>query len=1564
MHAPAVTMPAPPNGKRLGRARRAIAACAKAAGLSVVFGVAAVAGVLLHAGLRAPRELTIATVNDLLASSFQGEVRLHDVDVVRLDRLEGIDGEVFDPEGNRVLAIRGASVRFRAWTILRSFFIGDRTKIGLGEVSVPSAEIVLEEDDAGEIGLFRAFASRTPPSTEPSRPTEVTLGRVEIGHVWVHGRLDAVPVLDVDVDGLSGSFHAGPERTDVDVQRLYVRARGLEGLSPEGTIVARAVIPEDESEIDARAHYNGYVGEIPVVLDASLSKRTVLASIDVAETDAGAFDAIDPDRIHLGGPVRLHADIEGSLPLLLADVHAEVGDTTIGARATVGLPQSDSPAVIAARVDADHVDARLADPTAPHSDLSATIGAVAIVRDGRQFFGGFELQNEAGHVDGQSVPAATLSGAFTERSIHAQGFIAERGAPTTIHMSLEPRGSATSPSLLSFATSTVIDDLDQVERIGPLARGEATIRTEGAVDLEAKRIDLTAEASVNGMAKDGVAVASANATLRVGGTFETPTLDAELKGTGLRGYGYSFSSFDGTVSGAKDIMAVRANLTGDNRTPNIRANAQLSTGAGLTVRAPRIELERGDVKAVVTAELVRALPGGAQVKGLVVDGLGDRLTGDVSMEHKNLSIKAMTSGVDLSRVAKLVAREEDLAGRMALDIDARVRQTTANGKVVVKLDGLRARGIEGADADVALTLDGRQIRGSVTASMAPIGKLHAELQDVTVGGPILEPRAWSRATGTMVLDADVDVAELLARVPADKRPVSKTSGTIAIRGNVSRPNAASDPSVELEIVTKKLTITGPEKPKVLVDGVAIAEGPPWHLSGIDATLKASFDGATGRADLAAALRDRKGELASLKASAKPPLRRMLEDPKSIEAIVGELPIELGVEIPRRSIVDLPGELGTRPIQGEIALSGTFKGSLRAPELSLTATATNLRPRGAAACARSLDVTTDVTYDGSKGHVQLTAATGKRPVMTADATIALDSKRVASGNGPLDWNASGDVTFTKFPLEIVSVVLAKPVTGTVNGTVSVHDLHRAAWMEGKLDVRDLVIDRASVPKGELSLTMKDRAFTAGVTLEQSDGRFAATATGAMSWRDELVPVFDRQRPIDIKLAAKNFRADIIRPFVETTLSDLDGRIDTNAKIHIEPGAKDGTMDGAIVLRDGVVEVPQIGERLHGIKGSIIIKPWGTLRLDGFEARGPTGRLTASAQAVLDGLTLKSAKAKLSIPKDESMPLAIEGVPMGRAYGDILATATMSGDGKRLDVKVDVPTLEVALPQSSGNDVQKLPGDKNVSIGFHDGKKFVPIAVTKPKRPRKPSETTVVAEIHLGEHVRVTREGMLDVTLGGKVVIEDKDETRVSGEIRIVRGQLELQGKIFTIDRGVVSFVGTDPSNPMVQANAYWDAPDGTRVLAAFTGFVEEGKLTLRSDPALTEDEILALLLFGSKDGGFGASQSSDQSGIGAVGGIAGGVVTQGLNKAISGVTTRVTTRIDSSDSSGPEPQIVVQLTERIAARLGYRIGGGAPGSDPDRAEVTLDWRFFKNWRLETTVGDHGSTSVELVWRLHY
>jgi translocation and assembly module TamB len=317
---------------------------------------------------------------------------------------------------------------------------------------------------------------------------------------------------------------------------------------------------------------------------------------------------------------------------------------------------------------------------------------------------------------------------------------------------------------------------------------------------------------------------------------------------------------------------------------------------------------------------------------------------------------------------------------------------------------------------------------------------------------------------------------------------------------------------------------------------------------------------------------------------------------------------------------------------------------------------------------------------------------------------------------------------------------------------------------------------------------------------------------------------------------------------------------------------------------------------------------------------------------------------------------------------------SPNGRDTKVAVDIPRLHTQFPLSSSNKVQELDEAKDIRVGyFRRPQQFVLLPKDaddlKEEEPPPPSETgpgRTVIDVHLGSEVEIKRGTTLKVTLEGHPKIEMTDRARMSGQIRLTRGFLEVQGKRFQIERGTVTFVGDDPGNPQITVTAGWTAPDGTRVYADFVGPLKTGKVKLHSEPPRPQNEMLALIMFGTAEGSSATPYPTQQpSGATQAGTVVGGFATEGLSKGLDSLTgLEVSTKIDTTNSANPKPEIEVQIARDIAIQLGYVIGTPPPGTNPDKTLFTLDWRFTRKWSMDATFGDQGSSILDFVWRHRY
>ena len=340
----------------------------------------------------------------------------------------------------------------------------------------------------------------------------------------------------------------------------------------------------------------------------------------------------------------------------------------------------------------------------------------------------------------------------------------------------------------------------------------------------------------------------------------------------------------------------------------------------------------------------------------------------------------------------------------------------------------------------------------------------------------------------------------------------------------------------------------------------------------------------------------------------------------------------------------------------------------------------------------------------------------------------------------------------------------------------------------------------------------------------------------------------------------------------------------------------------------------------------------------------------------------------------------GLSLGQVYGSAkmnarLQPTTVKGvDGKPLNgmlVDINVPNLNAELPGIPSADVQKLERATDVKVGVIRGGRFVSLPldgtdldVETEDTDAKVASAPTVLQINVG-NVDFAVGQLAKVSVGGKPKITLGDEAVVDGQIQVKNGWVDVQGKKFTVESGVITFggEGTDPANPVVVARAGWTAQDQTHVIAEYIGPVNTGKVELRSEPPLPKSEVLSLVLFGTADG-MGSGPSSGQSGTSQAGvAVAGGAATQGLGQAVSGLTgLQAQARIDTSNTN-PRPELEVQVAKNIT--VGYQhVLGTPPVSQPDTEYGKFSWAFAAHWSLVATIGSKYSSLLDAIWRYRY
>jgi translocation and assembly module TamB len=1512
------------------------------------------AGAFAALSFEAPRAALITRVDSALAGLFRGRLRLQKLETIALSSLRA-SGSIEDPSGRTVVRFEHArvSASFPAlvWDLITSG--GVPAAITIDEVHIEHAEVWLRDDGHGVPTLAQAFDPKVPsaPSAEPTPTPRVTLRRIEIRHAWLHGALGGAPPIDADISHLLANLALERSQLLVTLERAALRARFEPyALDPLGEAKGRLEVPLDSRPLTLAARFRGQIAQTSLEARGVLTGNELSAEVTAPAVDQRTLARFSPD-LALLGTLRVAASARGTTD----DVHVGlVADGKPGHVTAQGRIRSTAELRVVATFEAERLDAAALVPSAPGSAIDAR-GSVAFTLADERMSGDFELTTVPGRVAGEQVPAITTFGTLrqhdTRISIDGDAAVAEEGAPIALAYRVElegDRGSAEAELHAAFEEPPRL-----VRQSGVRTRGD--IVAAGRVSWPGPRLSGSASAELTSLTRDTVQLGPTRVRASVDGTTTNPKLTADIRAESVRAFGHALSRVHVTLDGTPERSAVR--VVTDRGQERLDVRSVLGWGSG-AVGAESATVTYTDAEGSLLASALGAhvSAAGVQIDKVVFDGAG-HASGSFAWKNGRLLLKADTERLDAARLARIAGIKSPIrAARVSLTAALEGPPHALKGTARGDIAGIAyARVSDGALA-FELSLAEQKVSGVVNAELVPGSRVVVGLDDVALPDAS-DADAWAplgrvRANGKVDLTC---MSPLLAAIEA--LPIEDAEGSIQLDLAYARESATALPALDLRIRTHDLALIGRRADTVEIRsaGEAIAAAPTVYR-GLDFGLDLRLDTAVRRVTAHLGVYDDDGELAQVDAEAGP---WPTADMRALVAGIRTMPLEARAVVPERRIRTLPASIRPVSLRGNVSGELTFSGTLADPRVVLDARARRL---GAASeriegqRRARLSVLAHAEYERSGGKLELMGNRDSSRALAVAASWHGDLFLAAVDNEARKrLELELDATLDELDLETIPALKNRQIEGIVSGVASAKFGPNARVVNADISARPLRVGQATMDSVRVLVDLKPDKVACRVDVKGQSGSLEASLDSGMTW-----PATGFPKPsgdVNAKIAARQLRLATLWPLVSTSVNELDGRLDADLAAHVSGGRIELTGKGRVT--GGVVQIPAIGQRLDAIDASVAVDR-STLVIRDLRARGVTGALSGNARIEVDEhLGLRRATASVSIAKSQKIPVTVEGVALGDASGKV--DVEVLNRPERLAVVIRVPEFQLDVPDTGRSGVQDLARNERVRIGSRrSDAKFVALPV-QPLEVSTERTTPLDVTIELGSGVRLRRGEQLTAEVSGKLHAVVTDRPDVTGELQIRQGSLDVSGKRFEIERGTVTFSGGDPSNPQVYALARWDSPTDHAVFASYVGSAKDGKLTLRAEPPLTQDEILNLLLFGTPEGS--VSAGGGDSATSAVG-VAGGTATQGINRAISDLTNLdIQARVDTSTGDA-RPELVVPLTRRLSARVTRAIGEPAPGASPDRTFLTLELRLKRHWALSALFGDRGASALDLVWRRHY
>ncbi len=1494
------------------------------------------------------RAFVAEKVTAALSGTFKGKLVIERVGSIGWSGVDRVDARVLDPDGKRVLAVQGLSAHLPWPRLVWNLVVAkpDPNTIELYDVSFDHAEVVLRDDGSGKPTLANTFAPPKP-SPGPGKQTNVVIQRISFRHAWVHGRLGSAPALDADLADLAGDLRIDTEATSASVERLQLAARGLpSALDPKGELHARVRLTKQAAERDLFAHFRGEVARVPLTAQARL-KGTSVDGVVRGVADPSAVSRLLPG-LAPRAPIELFAKATGSLPELAIEARVQSEDGHVDAS---GQLRVEEPLKATLELRGAALDASAFAAGAPPTELAFELRAKAEKRD-ELLRGTYDFTLLPSSVSGQPLPGLHTRGSATHEAartrVEGDLELHEAGAPTSVAYTVDLGRSAT----LELQLDTMLDDPPRLRALSGVTLS-GKLRSEARIDLTHKNLVARLDARLARVRQRENGVASLRFVALAKGALSDPAISADLVAGGLALPGRRFARAHVSTRGTLRMQSVEAALDG-SAGERIEVATLVEIEQELALEQVRVSIARESTTMKARAERI-AFGKRIRVEQLELEGVGNARA-SLTMGHKLENLEVSTRDLDVARLAYVLgAAQPRVSAKVDLDAKLERDHDQPSGYLHGNVRELAAGVIERGRVSLALDVERGIASGAIAVELDRAGQARVEIEQLPLLEPPFDEKKLRALTGRIHAQGNLDLAYLGAAFALEQVPIERGQGQVALDVDVRRdePGAAL-PDIEARVATKNLELVGKRKSVPSpADPEHARKAAPWVVSKVDVDARLAVQGESGQTDLAFRAFDQLGDLARLDAHTK--LGPGLEG--ALRPDLARLPLQAKLEVPARSLEKLPPMLPLKDTAGRGALDLEVDGTALDPRVRFQGRVAGLRPAGSR--TQPLDVDFRGMLEREGGSLSAGAATEGRNVGSVDARWQGDLRELfGPGTARSRVRGQAELALDRLPLAALPGSRERQVKGELSARLALLGLGEDAKLSARIDAGPLRIADSHFEHVGVQANVANGKLEARADLVQKDGSANARLRADVDWGARLTP---RLRvPLESQLQAKNFRLGGFATLAPGKINELDGRL--NANLVGRFGGDTPMLEGSADLEQGVLQEPTIGQRFQDVSAHVRLAP-GEIRVERLSARGTTGRLTASATARLRGLELLAANAHVDIAEREKIALTNQGVAVGDGWGKIDASIERGTDERGTEIKISIPEFHLDLPENERLGVQDLAPADYVRIGVKPTNgAFTTIAMQPLKETPTPQQgPPTVLTVEFGKKVVVRRGAQLEATVSGTTRVVLAEPAQISGQVQVRGGTLDVSGKLFHIERGIVTFDGQTPDNPTIVATARWDSPAGYTVVFEYTGTAKEGQLALSSEPPLTQDQIMSLLMFGNPDGSMGSSSGSPAA---TAFGVAGGTAVRGLNRVLAKVTKLdIDARVDTSTGSA-RPEIVLQVTPRLSAHITRALGEPAPGQAPDRTFATLDLKLGGRWSLDTTVGDRGASALDLIWRYRY
>ena len=884
------------------------------------------------------------------------------------------------------------------------------------------------------------------------------------------------------------------------------------------------------------------------------------------------------------------------------------------------------------------------------------------------------------------------------------------------------------------------------------------------------------------------------------------------------------------------------------------------------------------------------------------------------------------------------------AGRRAGDLEAHAEAKSIGletfdaryrGEASAKVDVVRRGGRLDAHAELAgrrIVLDARDPRAAPLDADAKV--------DVREGRLAIDASASSPRVGKVAVAADVaaprDAADARAWQALGKDSIRDSRITLE-RLDVARLAALAGRVGEHRgIVNGELRLSGAEAGgAITVRGLVTPQ--TAGLGKIDADLQLSR---TPRGEIMPALSARLEGLGTIDARAAIVIPARPFDPLAWRRL-GKGAIA-GASVHTSELVFEPGTFDrfgvATNLRGRAALALEIEAGLRAARIRGQVRDLRGRP-----IAQPVNVELSAEVGAQATTFRLTAGTSAARFVEADGRIPRSFAQLQAA-GPALLRAPLAVT-VKLPDVRARQLLATfgrtdVVDGSISGTIDIAGTVGAPTARAKLAATNIALPSTRTrPTKRLDRLTVDAIW---------DGQVGTVLVTGSQPDDGGLQVLAKGSPAALERASVSLRAT---------------KFDLRPVLVLVPGvvgAMGGVLDANVAVTSLDPRTMRAAGELHLTRARIPLAPTiGTLRGAKIDVVAGQRDLRLAVDGKLGDGTVKATGTITLVgaaPTGGDVKLTLRNVsPIGTVESRITAdvTAKLSKGRDRWIADVVVNNGSVVVPPGRGEELK--PVGPPPDMVFLSGKDTLS-AGPRQRADEPPAQPVIEARVQINP-TYLKSEELRGVVKGQLTITADAGAVGIVGRVEADRGDLDLFGRRYLVERAMARFDGS--TDPLLDVVITHDFPEVTTITSV-RGRLSKPELIMSSEPGIySQGQLLGFLLGGEPNGEPAQGNPRDRvtaAGTSFVANRLGGYFKKALPFNVDVLKYEAATA-----SSSAAFTIGTWLTRSLFVAYRHRFEARA---DENTGEAEAEYWMTRRVMVEGTLGDRGYSGLDLLWRKRY